>query len=528
MDNKFKNFFKKSEIINANSGFHKFNIDIQKNIKNKKNSNLILVTSINPTPTGEGKTTTLIGLNDCMNYFGRKSLACLREPSMGPYFGIKGSATGSGKNSLLNPDKINSCFTGDFFAIETANNLIVTILENLIYFQEDNDIDIETISWKRCIDINDRSLREISYKIKDKNIKAEFTITAASKLMALFCLSKNKEDFIIKLENTIIAKTKNDKDIYVKDLKIKDALISIMDDALNPNIVLSSYKNPVLIHGGPFANIAHGCNSFIATNVALSKANFVFTEAGFGADLGAEKFINIKCREFNIKPSLAIITVTVKALKYHGGVKLDDLNTPNLQAIEKGFSNLEKHVESIKSFNLPFCVVINKFNNDTNQELNLLKKLCLKKQIDCEISTTWQNGPSKNLKLVKLIERNISKNYKINFTYDLKDDSILKMEKVAKIIYGAEGINLSNKAKAKLEHYKNQIKDYYICFAKTPFSISSNPNLLGRPKNFYIDIDDFEINSAVKFLIPLTSKIFMMPGLSREPNAQRIKYNAKK
>lgn len=520
MDKK-KNYFKKNEIQNANSGFFKVNV---KNINDKNDSHLILVTSINPTPSGEGKTTTLIGLNDCLNYFNKKTLACLREPSMGPYFGIKGGAAGSGKNSLKKADKINGCFTGDFYAIETANNLIMTMIENSLYFDNQLNIDPTKVLWKRCLDMNDRSLRNISYQIKDIDVLSEFTITAASKMMALFCLSKDKNDFINRLENTIIAKTFDNKNIYVKDLKIKEALMSIMDEALNPNIVESSYDNPVLVHGGPFANIAHGCNSFIATNIALSKAKYVFTEAGFGADLGAEKFLNIKCREFNIKPSLVVITATIKALKYHGGVALNDLNKIDLNAIEKGFDNLLKHVESIRSFNLPLCVVINKFSSDTKKELDLLKKLCLENQIDCEVSTTWQNGPSKNIKLVKLIERNINKENKIKYTYDLKDDPIIKMEKIAKTIYGASGINLSDKAKKKLIEFEKQIKDYYICFAKTPFSLSSNPNLLGRPKDFYIDIDDIEINSAVKFLIPITSKVFMMPGLPKNPNALNIKF----
>lgn len=518
--NKFKNYFKNSEVLNASSGFYKFNLDIQKENLNNNQANLILVTSINPTPLGEGKTTTLIGLNDCLNYFNRKSLACLREPSMGPYFGIKGGATGSGKNSLQSADKINTCFTGDFFAIETANNLIVSILENMIYFQQEEKIDPNSINWKRCVDMNDRSLREISYKIKDKQIKTEFTITAASKLMALFCLSKNKTDFINKLQKTIIAKTTDNKNISVSYLNIKNTLSLIMDNALNPNIVFSKYKNPILVHGGPFGNIAHGCNSFIATNLAMSKAKYVFTEAGFGADLGAEKFLNIKCREFNIKPSLVIITVTVKALKYHGNVKLEDLHQLNLPAIKDGFKNLLKHIDSIKSFNVPFCVVINKFNEDKNQELNLIKELCKENKIDCEVSTTWQNGPSKNFKLVEMIEKNISKNYKLHYTYNLDDDPILKMEKIVKTIYGGLGIKLSDKAKNKLAAYKEEVKDYYICFAKTPFSLSSDASLLGCPKDFYIDIDDFEINSAVKFLIPITTKIFMMPGLPKKPNAQ--------
>lgn len=514
MDNKVSKYFKEEEITQFGL-FSKIN---RKDFKNKK-AKLILVTSINPTPAGEGKTTTLIGINDSLNQFNKSSIACLRQPSMGPFFGIKGGATGSGECEIQHPNKINCGFTGDFYEIEAANNLISAIIENEIYFNSELQIDKNKIFWKRCIDVNDRSLRDITYNIsKDNSTNTFFTITAASNLMALFCLAKSKQDFKHRLENTIVALNTSNEPIYVKDLNIIDSIMMILDDALNPNLAFSKYNNPIIIHGGPFANIAHGCNSIIATSLAMGEYDYVLTEAGFGADLGAEKFLNIKCREMNVVPSLVVIAVTLKAVKHHGGTEL----TGN-QLIMKGFENVVKHIQNIKSFNLNYCIIINKFSDDDPTELEFLKTLC-DAQCDCEISNMWSQGPQTSENIHNMIIENCKTNTSINYTYDLHDDNVLKIEKICKAIYGAKNVNFNPSALKKLQDNQKYIKDYYVCCAKTPYSFSADQNLLGCPKDFDIDVNDIEINHAAKFIIPILSKIFLMPGLPKEPNAKRIKY----
>lgn len=521
VNKQIKKYFKESELVTIANNVYKFK---SLNVSNMVNdSNLILVTSINPTPTGEGKTTTLIGINDCLNYFKAKSLACLRQPSMGPFFGIKGGATGSGKCSLENSDFINCGFSGDFFAIESSTNLIQACIENEIYQKSDLNINPKTIIWNRCIDTNDRSLRDIEYSI-DTNvkIKSKFNITAASFLMACFCLAINENDLIEKIDNTLIAFNYKDEPIYIKDLKISNAIRLILSNAFRPNLVLTKYKNPVLIHGGPFANIAHGCNSIVATKIALSKSKYVLTEAGFGADLGMEKFLNIKCREMDVVPSLIVIAVTLKSIKHHGDLALDKLGEINFEKLKKGFANVEKHIASIKTFKLNFCIVINKFSNDTKSELLYLQKMIIDKGYDCEISTMWQDGPSKNKQIYDLIMRNVANNKDINFTYDLFSSPIEKMKLIAQNIYGANDVIISKKALNKLNKFDDYINGYYVCFAKNFFSITSNPNKLGWPKNFNIPVVDIEINHSSRFIIPIAGKIFLMPGLPKTPNAKRM------
>lgn len=517
MNNKrIYDFFSENEIEQYGL-FYKINTDIEKINLNNENKKMILVTSINPTPSGEGKTTTLIGINDCLNYFNKSSVACLRQPSMGPFFGIKGGATGSGECEIQHPEKINCGFTGDFYEIEAANNLIVAMIENEIYFNTDLDVDPNKIFWKRCIDVNDRSLRNIRYAInKDIEIQTNFTITAASNLMALFCLATSKQDFRKKIDNTIVALSKKGQKIYLKQLNITDSIMMILENALKPNVAFSKYNNPIIIHGGPFANIAHGCNSIIATKLGLSKFEYVLTEAGFGADLGAEKFLNIKCREMQIVPSLVVIAITLKAIKHHGKQYEDKM----LQII-KGFDNVLKHIESIKSFNLNFCIVINKFADDNEDELQYLKSLC-EAQCDSAISTMWSDGPSTNKQIYDMIISNCKHNSHIKYTYELDDSEVIKIEKIAKTIYGANGVIFSELAKTKLEQNKDFIKNYYICCAKNAYSLTSDQNILGKPTNFDIKVDDIEINHASKFIIPIMSKIFLMPGLPKEPNAKKI------
>ncbi|WP_412031923.1 formate--tetrahydrofolate ligase [Malacoplasma muris] len=520
-----KRFFDDYEIIQYGN-FYKVNLKNKITFDNKK-SKLILVTSINPTPTGEGKTTTLIGLNDCFNYYGYKSIAALRQPSMGPFFGIKGGATGSGNCELINANKINCGFTGDFFAIEAANNLIMSIIENEIYQNSSLEIDESKILWNRCIDMNDRSLRKIEYSLSNKlstNFSSKFNITAASYLMASFCLAKSKLDFKNKLLNTIVAFNKKNNPVYVKDLDIIDSIMMILDDALNPNLAFSKYNNPVLIHGGPFANIAHGCNTVIATELALSVADYTFTESGFGIDLGAEKFLNIKTRELNKVPNLVVIAVTIKSLKYHGGTLVQDLNKENLYSLETGFSNLLKNIDSIKSFGLNYVVVINKFNDDTQKEIDKLLQLCKDKKIPCELSTMWQDGPKANKHLIEFINNNLSDKNVIKYTYKLSDSIIDKAKLVAKTIYGADGVNFSEQAINKLKENQQFIQDYYICFAKTFSSLSDDAKKLNVPKGFTISINDVEFNHSARFVILITTQIFLMPGLPKIPNAKRIRY----
>lgn len=513
------NIFFKNEDIKQYGDFYKIKSENFKD-KNRKGK-LILVTSINPTPTGEGKSTTLIGLNDCFNFANKNSIAVLRQPSIGPFFGIKGGATGSGECSILNSDEINTGFTGDFYSTETANNLIYSIIENEIYFNSELDIDKSKILWDRCIDINDRSLRQINYFINKNNQQnASFAITAASRLMAAFCLANDYEDLKNTIENTIVAYTTKNKPIYIKDLKIVDSIMLILKNAIKPNIAFSKYNSPIIIHGGPFANIAHGCNSIIATDIGLKVSDYTFTEAGFGADLGAEKFLNIKCRKMKVVPSLVVITVTLKSLKYHSGIKVEDLDKPNLNGIEIGFDNLLKHIETIKGFGLNYVVILNKHNIDTDSEINEFKYNCEKFNINFAISTMWQDGPSKNQHLVAFIEENLKENKEINFTYKLDSDIKTKVKEIANKVYGANDVNYSQEALDIIKEIEEQCKGYYICIAKTFSSLSDDPKKLNRPKNFNINVTDIKINHCAKFVIIITSQIYLMPGLPKVPKAK--------
>lgn len=521
MHNKLKIFFNDDDLIQYGN-FYKLKSSPTNNGQKGK---LILVTSINPTPTGEGKTTTLIGLNDCMNYYNQKSIAALRQPSIGPFLGIKGGATGSGQCEMQNPLLINSGLTGDFFAIETANNLIQSIIENEIYQNSLLNIDPKRIFWNRCLDINDRFLRKISYELtNDVFLSSKFNITAASYLMATFCLAKSKDDFKQKVNNTLVAYSKDNIPIYIRDLNIIDSIMLIMDNALNPNICFSKYDNPILVHGGPFANIAHGCNSIIATQVGLEVADIVFTEAGFGIDLGAEKFLNIKCREMQVVPNLVIIAVTIKSLKYHGGVELKKLDIENLEAIKIGFANLKKNVESITSFNLNFLIVINKFLKDTDGEINTLINLCNENNYDVVVSTMWMDGPVNNKHLYDKVLEKINSHPSINYTYALSDSVVDKANKIAKTIYGAKQVNFSELALKKINDNYETIKEFYVCFAKTFSSLSDDSSKLNLPLNFDINVSDVEINYSAKFVILITSKVFLMPGLPKNPNAKIIKF----
>ena len=495
--------------------------------KNAEYGKLILVTSITPTKAGEGKSTTTVGLTDGLSYIGKNVIGCLREPSLGPVFGIKGGATGGGMAQVVPMEDINLHFTGDMHAITTANNLISAILDNSIYQGNILNIDINRIIWKRCIDCNDRTLRSITIG-QDKNIngverKDGFVITVATEIMAILCLSEDLKDFEQRVNNCIVAFDNDGKAITVKDLDIGGAIAVIMKDAIKPNLVQTLEKTPILIHGGPFANIAHGCNSVIATKVALKHADFVVTEAGFGADLGAEKFFNIKCRQANLKPDAVVIVVTIRALKLHGGVKEEDLALENVQALLAGTKNLEKHIESIKKFNVPYVIAINSFELDTIDEVNSLKQWCTDNEHLVEVSDAWKYGGKGTQDLAhKVVELCEIKN-DFDFLYDINESIDKKIEIIAKQIYGATDILYSEQAIKKLKEYKfNGWDNLPICMAKTPASLSDDAKLIGRPSNFNIHIRDLSISKGAGFIVVILGNIMTLPGLPKKPSAIKI------
>lgn len=479
------------------------------------NGKLILVTAINPTPTGEGKTLTSIGLTDSLNKIGHLTIAALREPSMGPVFGRKGGATGSGKSCIEPSEEINLHFTGDIHAITSAHNLISAYLDNYIYYNYDNGnplkLDLNTIVWKRIIDINDRALRNISYEIKGHTIKSGYEISVASEIMASLCLAESLEDLQNRIERMVVAYTTDLKEIRVNDLKITHNIMRLLQEVIKPNLVQTHYGNPAIIHGGPFANIAHGCSSVLGTKLSLKLAEFVVTEAGFGADLGAEKFVNIKCRQANIEPSVIVLVATVKALKYNSGeiIRIDDI-----EQLKKGSVNLIRHIKNLKKFGKPIIVSINRFEHDTQEELDLIKEICEKESIDCETITSFANGEEGAIELAKKVYKLAhKKSSKLNFTYSDELTIKEKVEKVAFNIYGAEAVNFSEKALLKL----NELKDntYQICIAKTPYSFSDNPLLLGSPENFSINVTDIKVSRGAGFVVIYTNNIITLPGLTK-------------
>ena len=493
-------------------------------------SNLILVTAITPTPAGEGKTTTSIGLNDGLNHIGKKSVVVLREPSLGPVFGMKGGATGGGWSQVIPMVDINLHFTGDFHAIAMANNLLAALIDNNIQNRSKNlGIDPRTVIWKRCMDINDRSLRNIVSALGGKagGIPNEtgFNITAASEIMAILCLCKNLENLQEMCCNIYIGDTFEGKAVYAKDLNASGAMAVLLKDAIKPNLVQTLEGNPAIIHGGPFANIAQGTNSIIATKMGMSLADYVVTEAGFAADLGAEKFLNIKCRKANLSPKAVVIVATIRALKYHGGMSLDRLTEEDLEALERGFPNLERHIESIQSFGLPVVVSINAFNSDTEAEKNLIYVYCKKIGVPVALSYGWAEGGKGCVELAeKVIAAAQTCEAKFTPTYDLEDSSITKIEKICRRIYGANNVVLTAKAKKQLKKFENLgYAKLPICMAKTQKSLSDNEKLLGRPRNFDIHIREFEIAAGAGFIIPIAGNILRMPGLPLTPSSEKIK-----
>lgn len=495
------------------------------------NSNLILVTALTPTPAGEGKTTTTIGLTDGLNAIGKPALAVLREPSLGPVFGIKGGAAGGGYSQIVPMEDINLHFTGDFSAIEKANNLLSAAIDNNLQNKNPEinlGIDGRTIIWKRVMDMNDRALRDITIGLGGpfNGIPRQdgFNITPASEIMAILCMSTDIEDLKRRIGNILIGFKMDKTPVYARDLKVVGAMAMLLKDAIKPNLVQTLEGNPAILHGGPFANIAQGTNSIIATKTGMSLSDYVVTEAGFGADLGAEKFLDIKCRAGELKPKAVVIVATIRALKFHGGVAKDELTTPNVEALENGIGNLYKHIENMKQFGLNPVVSINKFVSDTDEEIKRLKELCAEVGVSAELSEGWEHGGKGCTDLAKAVVAEIEKgenNFEVLYPLDISLEE--KIETIAKKIYGADGVNYSAKAKKMLKQLKEiGLGDLPICMAKTQYSFSDNAALKGRPSGFEISIRDVEVASGAGFIIPISGKVMRMPGLPGIPAANHM------
>jgi len=511
----------------------KLNLEYIEKLTEKK-SNLILVTAITPTPAGEGKTTTSVGLSDGLNKIGKKSIVCLREPSLGPSFGMKGGAAGGGYAQVVPMEQINLHFTGDFHAITSAHNLLSALIDNHIYWGNKLKIDVNKIVWKRVVDLNDRALRNIKINLQKlkSNVPRDdgFDITVASEVMAIFCLSNNLKELEEKIGNITIAYTKDDKPIYAKDLKAQGPMTVLLKDSIRPNITQTLENNPAIIHGGPFANIAHGCNSIIATKTALKLSDYVVTEAGFGADLGAEKFLDIKCRKANIKPSCVVIVATIRALKMHGGLKKEELKQENIEALKKGLPNLERHIQNIKKFGLEVVVAINHFISDTKEEIKIIEEHCSKLDIKVSLCTHWSNGGDGTKDLANNVVEicNKSKKNGFKFLYSAEMPLIKKIEAIAKEIYGAGKIIADAKIKDQLNKMeKDGFGKFPICIAKTQYSFSTNPDLKGAPTGHEFPIREVRLSSGAEFIVVICGAIMTMPGLPSVPAANSIKLNDK-
>ena len=511
----------------------KINLEYLDSLKGKKEGKLILVTAITPTPAGEGKTTTSVGLNDGLNKIGKKSIVCLREPSLGPSFGMKGGAAGGGYAQVVPMEQINLHFTGDFHAITSAHNLLSALIDNHIYWGNKLNIDVRRIVWKRVLDMNDRALRSININLGGvaNGFPREdgFDITVASEIMAIFCLANNLEDLENRIGNITVAYTREKKPIYAKDLKAQGPMTVLLKEAIRPNITQTLENNPAIIHGGPFANIAHGCNSVIATKAGLKLADYVVTEAGFGADLGAEKFLDIKCRKSDLKPSCVVIVATIRALKMHGGVAKDDLKNENVAALKKGLVNLERHVENVKKFGLPVAIAVNHFIKDTDDEVKALVDFCNKLGIKASLCTHWANGGEGTKELASHVADLCEKNEnKFKFLYESKTPLFKKIETIAKEIYRADEVIADTKIRDQLKSFeKAGYGELPICVAKTQYSFSTDPNLKGAPTGHSLPIREIRLSSGAEFIVVVCGAIMTMPGLPRVPAADSIKLNKK-
>ena len=504
----------------------KVNLDVLKRLENKKDGKLVLVTAITPTPAGEGKSTVTVGLTQALNKLGKSSVAALREPSLGPVFGMKGGATGGGYAQVIPMEDINLHFTGDLHAIGVAHNLIAACIDNHLNSGNALNIDVTKISWKRVVDMNDRALRDVIIGLggKANGIPREssFQITVASEIMAALCLANSLMDLKEKIRNMVFGYSREGKALTVGDLKIEGAVTALLKEALKPNLVQTLENTPVFIHGGPFANIAHGCNSILATKLALKLSDYTITEAGFAADLGAEKFLDIKCRKGNLKPNCVVIVATVRALKHHGGAK--ELSEESLEALEKGIANLDKHIENMKKYNLPVVVAINRFVSDTERELEFIEKHCKELDVPVALCEVWAKGGEGGIALAKEVmtqlEREVD-NYKPLYSLDLTIKE--KIETIAKEIYGADGVEFSSGAKKMLKTIEELgFGELPVCMSKTQKSLSDNASLIGRPTGFTVTINELRISAGAGFIVAMAGDIIDMPGLPKKPAAELI------
>lgn len=510
----------KIELYGSNKA--KISLDL---LKQKRNSKLVLVTAINPTPMGEGKTTVSISLNDALRKLGKKSIFTLREPSLGPVFGVKGGATGGGYAQVIPMEDINLHFTGDFHAITTANNLLCSVIDNHIY--QGNTLNIDKVIFKRCLDLNDRQLRVINTGLsKEKNTKERidgFDITAASEIMAILCLSKDLNDLKRRLGNIVIGYDNKGKEITARMLKADGAMTVLLKDAIKPNLVQTLEGNPCIIHGGPFANIAHGCNSVIATNIAMSLGDITVTEAGFGADLGAEKFLDIKCRNINTHPDAVVLVATIRSLKYHGGMLKENIAKESIDYLEKGMNNLYKHIHNLKEvYGLNVVVAINRFSADTNKEISFLEEKLNKIDVDYAVTDGYSLGSDGSIELARKVLDNINKPNNFNYAYDINDSIKEKIYKVSAKIYGAKDVEYSDVALEKLSLLEEKYNNVPICIAKTQYSLSDDPKNLDPKKDYNIHVTDLVLKSGAEFIVVLTGDIMTMPGLPKVPNSENI------
>ncbi|MGF0048288.1 formate--tetrahydrofolate ligase [Streptococcus hyointestinalis] len=503
----------------------KLSFDKIEEVKNNKPGKLILVTAINPTPAGEGKSTMSIGLADALNKIGKKTMIALREPSLGPVMGIKGGAAGGGYAQVLPMEDINLHFTGDMHAITTANNALSALIDNHLHQGNELGIDQRRIIWKRVVDLNDRALRHVTVGLGSpvNGIPREdgFDITVASEIMAILCLATDLEDLKERLANIVIGYRYDRTPVYVKDLQVEGALTLILKDAIKPNLVQTIYGTPALVHGGPFANIAHGCNSVLATTTALRLADYTVTEAGFGADLGAEKFLDIKTPNLPTTPDAIVVVATLRALKMHGGVAKADLTQENVQAVKDGFANLERHVQNMRKYGIPVVVAINEFVTDTTDEINTLKELCRSIDVPVELASVWADGADGGVDLAKTLIKTIEEN-PANYTrlYDDSDDLETKITKIVTEIYGGKAVTFGPKAKTQLKQFAQFGWDKLpVCMAKTQYSFSDNPSQLGAPTDFDITIREFVPKTGAGFIVALTGDVMTMPGLPKKPAA---------
>ena len=507
-------------------GKYKAKISNPEKYKNNQDGKLILVTAMSPTPLGEGKTTISISIADGLRRIGKNSILALREPSLGPVFGIKGGATGGGYAQVAPMEDINLHFTGDIHAITSANNLLSAMIDNHIYFG--NELQINEVVWKRCVDLNDRQLRVVETGLSGESKivprKDGFDISVASEIMAILCLSENIKDLKQRLGNILIGYNKNEEPVFAKDLKAEGAMAVLLKDAIKPNLVQTLEHTPALIHGGPFANIAHGCNSIIATKLAMKLSDYTVTEAGFGADLGAEKFLDIKCRKANIKPNVVICVATIKALKYHGGAPKEEILNENFECLQKGMENLYKHIDNIQNkFGLNIIVALNKYNTDTKEELEYVQKELTKRNIESSIVESWAKGGEGAIDISNKIIQICEKKNNFKYIYDLEDYIENKIEKIAKQIYGAKKVTLMPNALKKIDKFKKMgYTNLPICIAKTQYSFSDNPKDITITSNFEITIKDLDLKLGAGFIVAYAGNILTMPGLPKVPAAENI------